>query len=120
MYHGASVSAICSIVLSLQGVPYSKSHAISLKHPGQALRHPLTNTEVRHPGPFAMSHLLSCRSPHAFLCALFAHYDAPPIAIAIAMQSVAFASTRRVVRLTLSDVSPLAMRHSWRLMTGTG
>ena len=58
MYHGASVSAICSIVLSSQGVPYPKSHAISLKHPGQALRHPLTNTEVRHPGPFAMSHVL--------------------------------------------------------------
>jgi hypothetical protein len=43
-----------------------------------------------------------------------------PIAIAIAMQSVAFASTCRVVRLTLSDVSPLAMRHSWWLVTGTG
>jgi len=63
--------------------------------------------------------LLSCRSPHAFLRALFASRDAI-IAIALTMQAVAFASTRRVVRLALGNVSSLAMMRSWRLVTGTG
>lgn len=44
----------------------------------------------------------------------------PPIAIALTMQAVAFALTCRVVRLALGNVSSLAMRHSWRLVTGTG